>query len=47
MVALSNTQTNRNVARRKKYTPDEVDYVIAVYQNEYYMIPIKEEHSYI
>lgn len=44
-VPLSNSKVSSIISTHKKYSPNDIDFVIAYYDDEYYIIPIKEEHD--
>lgn len=38
-----NTQTNRNVLKKKKYSPNDVDYIASIYEGQVYLIPLLKQ----
>lgn len=39
-ISMQNSQTNRNVSKKKKYSADDVDYIASIYNNQVYLIPV-------
>lgn len=39
-VPFQNTATTRNINKKKKYTPEEVDFIATVYKDKVYLFPL-------
>lgn len=44
-IPTENSQTNKNVTKKKKYSPNEIDYVATIYNNQVYLVPILKEKT--